>query len=135
MRRGSRSCTHTIQRTTVSQGKQLQRRLRTYFPISPLFSLLPHCSLISLFPGTIPYYTIDSRTSLPHGRVTPLVHKPLCHCPMRNLPTAANVTPIACFTLVCSTLSPCLTLFSQGRSVSCGRDCFLAASCPATCPL
>ncbi|KAI0272905.1 hypothetical protein BGY98DRAFT_1000772 [Russula aff. rugulosa BPL654] len=58
-----------------------------HLPCLVLILSPPHCSLVSLFPSTIPYSTIDSRTSLPNGRVTPLVHKLPHHCPMQHLPT------------------------------------------------
>jgi hypothetical protein len=75
----------------------------TYYTISFLKSR-PHSlpSLIvlfvSLFPSSIPCYTIDSRTSLRNGRVILLVHRPSHHGVMalrRHSPTITNATAIA----------------------------------------
>lgn len=55
-----------------------------------IFSL-PHRSLVSLFPSTIPCYAIDSRTSLRIGRVIPI---PFPYAAL-TVRTIANTTAIA----------------------------------------
>jgi hypothetical protein len=88
---------HT-RRTAASRGKRprdqfLEPRtgLRAYLLYHPISHVLvsihslrcpvPHCSLVSLVPCTISYYTIDSRASLYNGRVVPLMHRPRAALP------------------------------------------------------
>lgn len=66
--------------------------------------------ILPTFYRVVPYYTIDSRTSPPNGRVSFPVHKPL---------HTYNGKCDSFCTLTCSTLLPCPTpFFSHGQPVS-----------------
>jgi hypothetical protein len=110
----------SVWKRTRNQFSEPRTGFRTYLllhhlishvssPFSPLPR--PHCSLVSLFLCTIPYYTIDSRASLHNGRVIPLMHRPWAALPYAVL-TYNNKRDGHC-TFLQSVLP-----FSHGRRVS-----------------